>query len=117
LEKWQDIGGCVTYWDDTAGSSKANGREPKTCLGRVFNNKLGCLDDVHVLIYMDASSHQQLKTRPRFSPVSLSLSMDTGACNLYAFSVVPSVLCENSKNVCSGAYTLKLFTDIIDLFL
>jgi hypothetical protein len=24
------------------GSAKANGREPKSCLGRVFNFKLGC---------------------------------------------------------------------------
>jgi hypothetical protein len=31
--------------------SKDNMREPKTCLGQVFNYKLGCLDDVHVLIY------------------------------------------------------------------
>ncbi len=34
------------------GSAKANGREPKTCLGRVFSYKLGCFDDVHVLIYL-----------------------------------------------------------------
>ncbi len=25
------------------GSTKANGREPKSCLGRIFNFKLGCL--------------------------------------------------------------------------
>jgi hypothetical protein len=25
-----------------AGNTKANGREPKSCLGRVFNFKLGC---------------------------------------------------------------------------
>ncbi len=25
-----------------SGSSKANGREPRSCLGRVFNLKLGC---------------------------------------------------------------------------
>ncbi len=31
-----------------------NGREPKTGLGLVFNFKLGCFDDVHVLIYADA---------------------------------------------------------------
>jgi len=36
------------------GRTKANGREPKTCLGRVFNYKLGCYDDVHLLIYVDA---------------------------------------------------------------
>ncbi len=37
-----------------AGSVKANGREPKTCLGQVFNYKLGCFGDVNVLIYVDA---------------------------------------------------------------
>jgi hypothetical protein len=26
-----------------AGSAKANGREPKTSLGQVFNSKLGCI--------------------------------------------------------------------------
>jgi hypothetical protein len=57
------------------GSAKANGREPKTSLGRVFNFKLGCFDDVWVLIYADACPHLWLKTRPRFSPVSFSLSM------------------------------------------
>jgi len=39
------------------GSVKANGREPKICLGWVFNYKLGCFDDVHVLIYVDARPH------------------------------------------------------------
>jgi hypothetical protein len=29
-----------------AGSAKANGREPKTCLGRVFHYKSGHLEDV-----------------------------------------------------------------------
>ncbi len=37
-----------------AGSAKANGREPKTGLGRVFNYMLGCYDDVHVIMYTDA---------------------------------------------------------------
>ncbi len=36
------------------GSEKANRREPKTCLSRVFNYKLGCFDDVQALIYVDA---------------------------------------------------------------
>ncbi len=39
------------------GSTEAKGREPKTCLGRVFNYKLGCFDDVHVFIYVDAHLH------------------------------------------------------------
>ncbi len=34
----------------TLGSAKAHGREPKTCLSRVFNYKLGCFDDVYVFI-------------------------------------------------------------------
>jgi len=41
----------------------------------VFNFKLGCFDGVLVLIYADACPHLKLKTRPRFSPVSLILSM------------------------------------------
>jgi hypothetical protein len=39
------------------GRAKANGREPKTCLGQVFKYKFGCFDDVHVLIYVDARPH------------------------------------------------------------
>jgi hypothetical protein len=58
------------------GSAKANRREPKTSLGRVFNYKFGCFGDVHGLIYVDTRPHLTLKTRPRFRPVSLSLSMD-----------------------------------------
>jgi hypothetical protein len=55
-----------------AGNEKANnGREPKTCLGQVFNHKLGCQNDV----YLGAWPHVYFKTRPWFSPVSLSLSM------------------------------------------
>jgi hypothetical protein len=40
-----------------SGCAKANGTEPKTCLGRVFKYKLSCFDDVHVLIYADAHPH------------------------------------------------------------
>jgi hypothetical protein len=29
------------------GSAKANGREPITCLGRVFNYKLDCFEVMH----------------------------------------------------------------------
>ncbi len=52
------------------GSAKANRREPKTCLGRVFSYKLGCFNNVHVFIHVDVRPHLWLKTRPRFSPVS-----------------------------------------------
>ncbi len=52
------------------GSVKANGREPTTCLGRVFNYKLGCFESVHAFIYVDTHPRLELKTRPGFSPVS-----------------------------------------------
>ncbi len=46
----------LAYWEHSLnvspGSAKANRREPKTCLGQVFNYKLGCFDDVHILIYV-----------------------------------------------------------------
>jgi hypothetical protein len=62
---WKQI-----FGQDLAGSSEANGRDTKTCLGQVFNYKLGCFDDVHILIYVDSRPHLWLKTRPRFSPVN-----------------------------------------------
>ncbi len=39
------------------GSAKADRRVPKTCLGQVFSYKLGCFDDVQVLICVDAHPH------------------------------------------------------------
>jgi hypothetical protein len=36
---------------------EANGSEPKTGLGQLFNFKLGCFDDVRVLIYADRCPH------------------------------------------------------------
>ncbi len=58
------------------GSAKANGREPKSCLGQVINFKLGR----HSIMYavgqhVQALLSLELKTRLRFHPVSLSLSM------------------------------------------
>ncbi len=58
------------------GSTKANGKEPETCLGQVFNFKLDCFNHVRVLIYADTHPHLQLKTRPSISPISLSLSIN-----------------------------------------
>ncbi len=55
------------YWPQT-GSSKANGRKPKSCLGRVFNFKLGCF--IKCVQLMACTN----TTEPRFCPVSLSLS-------------------------------------------
>ncbi len=45
------LGASYYVW---SGSAKANRREPKTGLGRVFNYKLGCYDDAHVIMFTDA---------------------------------------------------------------
>jgi hypothetical protein len=67
-------------------SAKANGIDPISCLGRVFVYKLGCFDDMRVVIYMDARPHLELKTQPRFSPVSQNLSVPNLSCPLAIFS-------------------------------
>jgi len=51
-----DLGNTTKNINDPV-SAKANGREPKTCLGQVFNNKLSCFDGVHVLICVDTCPH------------------------------------------------------------
>ncbi len=56
--------------------------EPKTCFCWVFNYKLSCYDDVHVLINVDARPHLLLKTRPRLSPGG------PGVCTINLFTVV-----------------------------
>jgi hypothetical protein len=52
---------CFTYFIARVGSPQANGREPRSCLGRVFNFKLGCL--VMYSIYQHSTS-LELITRP-----------------------------------------------------
>ncbi len=54
-------------------STKDNGREPKSCFGRVFNFKLGCFVMCTIVWPVQAQTILELKTRPRFCPVSLSL--------------------------------------------
>ncbi len=61
----------------TWGSAKANGREPKNCLGLVFNFKLGCFVMCTIALPIQEQPNLELITRPRFCPVSLSLSMGT----------------------------------------
>ncbi len=58
---------CPTLTDISA---KTNGREPRSCLGRVFNSKLGCIDTLgsKCMVYMHPLL--KLKTRPKARPVS-----------------------------------------------
>ena len=41
------LGAALKRQKEQAGSAKANGREPKTCLGRVFHYKLVHFEDVY----------------------------------------------------------------------
>ncbi len=59
-----------------AGSEKDNGREPKSCLGQVFKFKFACFVTYAIIAqHIQACPSLELKTQPRLSPVSLSLSM------------------------------------------
>ncbi len=64
---------CKKYM--SPGSAKANRREPKSCLGRVSNVKSGCFVICTIAWPIKARPSLELKTRPRFCLVSLSLSM------------------------------------------
>ncbi len=58
------------------GSAITNGREPRSCLGRVFNSKLGCLATPgRKFLVWCMQPLLKLKTRPKARPVSLNLSM------------------------------------------
>ncbi len=52
------------------GSNKANRREPKSCFGRDFNFKLDFFVVYAIERHIQAHPSQELKTRPRFCPVS-----------------------------------------------
>jgi hypothetical protein len=67
--------GCDKF--DTTGSAITNGREPRSCLGRVFNSKLGCIATVGSNCMVCMQPLLKLKTWPKACPVSYSLSMDT----------------------------------------
>jgi hypothetical protein len=53
-----------------SGSTITNGREPRSCLGRVFNSKLGCIGTLgsKCMVYMQPLL--KLKTWPRARPIS-----------------------------------------------
>ncbi len=65
----------ITNLRGGSGSVKAIGRDPKSCLGRVFNFKLGCFVTCTIAWPIHARPSLELKTRPRFSLVILSLPM------------------------------------------
>ncbi len=61
---------------DGLGSTNANARKPKSCLGQVFNFKSGCFVIHTIAWFTQAQLSLELKTRPRCCPVSLGLSME-----------------------------------------
>ncbi len=48
----------------------SNGTETKSCLGRVFNSKLGRIATLLSKLIAISQPHLELKTRPRVCPVS-----------------------------------------------
>ncbi len=52
-----------------------NGKEPRSCLGQVFNCKLGSFTDETKNVAACKWPLWKLQTRPRFCPLSWSLSM------------------------------------------
>jgi hypothetical protein len=54
-------------------AAEAAEREPKSCLGPVFYFKLGCFVTCAVLWHIQVRLSLELKTRPRFCPLSSSL--------------------------------------------
>ncbi len=63
-------------------SAEANRREPESCLGQVFNFKLGCFVISVIAWHTTARPRLELKTQHRFCPVSLSFSM------LFVFKII-----------------------------
>jgi hypothetical protein len=62
------VGGCMVFAGSR--SAKANGRDPISCLGRVFNFKLDCFVMCAIERHIQAHPSLELKTRARFHPVS-----------------------------------------------
>jgi hypothetical protein len=60
-----------TAVEHSTGSAISNGREPRSCLGRVFNFKLGCFATLgSKCIVLRMQPLLKLKTRPKARPVS-----------------------------------------------
>jgi len=55
---------------DEPGCAISNRREPKCCLGQVFNSKLGRIAILAVSAWQDMQPLLDFKTRPRVHPVS-----------------------------------------------
>jgi hypothetical protein len=63
----------VSYYEvlyARAGSAITNGREPRSCLGRVFNSKLGHSATLENKCMVGMQPLLKLKTRPKARPVS-----------------------------------------------
>jgi hypothetical protein len=54
----------------TPGRAITNGREPRSCLGRVFNSKLGCIATTGSKCMVCMQPLLKLKVWPKAHPVS-----------------------------------------------
>jgi hypothetical protein len=70
--------GTTLYQNErhTTGSAVSNGRKTKSCLGQVFHSRLGSFAALCSKCFSYKQPLLELKTRPKFSPVSSSLSVE-----------------------------------------
>jgi hypothetical protein len=82
------------------------GREPRSCFGWVFNFKLGHIALLHHKCTAHIQPLLELKTRPRFCPVSLSLPIP---CLWVVQANQPTSLLNNQRTAINGSFTLAMF--------
>jgi len=78
INNWLPLSGLMSSSTNISISQEhvTNRREPRSCLGRVFNCTLGSFTDNTKNVAACKWPLLKLKTRPRFCPVSSSLSMN-----------------------------------------
>ncbi len=76
------------------GSVISNGREPRSCLCQVFNFRLGSFVSKQCYWITCARPHLELKTWPRFCPVSRSLFM---VCSQQDFPALSNQLSSSQR--------------------
>jgi hypothetical protein len=92
------------FYNIDARSAITNGREPKSCLGRVFNSKLGCIATPGSKYMVCMQPLLKLKTRPKARPVSKSLSMIDAMVEFSFMHVIYSCCKEVFRGHCKHTF-------------
>jgi hypothetical protein len=93
----------VPYFIGDPGRAITNGRELRSCLGVVFNSKLGHIANLCSKCRVCMQPLLKLKTWPRACPVSLSLSMGRLRVNpVKTFRVIFALFLKLYQVDCNG---------------